>query len=68
MKNQMMILEKHIERAQHIQADILDIAKIWRDDVLTTMNTLREIVDSIENSVDEKYWPMPTYMDLLFGI
>ncbi|MFR1686786.1 MAG: glutamine synthetase III [Massilimicrobiota timonensis] len=68
MKNQMMILEKHIERAQHVQDDIFEIAKIWRDDVLTTMNTLREIVDSIENSVDEKYWPMPTYMDLLFGI
>ena len=68
MKNQMMILEKHIERAKHVQDDIFEIAKIWRDDVLTTMNTLREIVDSIENSVDEKYWPMPTYMDLLFGI
>ena len=53
MKNQMMILE---------------IAKIWRDDVLSTMTILRQIADQIENCVDEKYWPMPTYMDLLFGI
>lgn len=68
MKNQMMILEKHIERAKHVEADVLEMAKIWRDDVLTTMSTLREIVDCIENCVDEKYWPMPTYMDLLFGI
>lgn len=68
MKNQMMILEKHIDRAQHLEADILDIAKIWRDDVLSTMTILRQIVDQIENCVDEKYWPMPTYMDLLFGI
>ena len=43
-------------------------SRLQKYDVLTTMNTLREIVDSIENSVDEKYWPMPTYMDLLFGI
>lgn len=68
MKNQMMILEKHIDRAQHLEADILEIAKIWRDDVLSTMTILRQIVDQIENCVDEKYWPMPTYMDLLFGI
>mgnify|MGYP000125724880 FL=1 len=27
MKNQMMILEKHIDRAQHLEADILEIAK-----------------------------------------
>ena len=68
MKNQMMILEKHIDRAQHLEADILETAKIWRDDVLSTMTILRQIVDQIENCVDEKYWPMPTYMDLLFGI
>lgn len=68
MKNQMMILEKHIDKAQHLEADILEIAKIWRDDVLSTMTILRQIVDQIENCVDEKYWPMPTYMDLLFGI
>lgn len=68
MKNQMMILEKHIDRAQHLEVDILEIAKIWRDDVLSTMTILRQIVDQIENCVDEKYWPMPTYMDLLFGI
>ena len=68
MKNQMMILEKHIDRAQHLEAEILEIAKIWRDDVLSTMTILRQIADQIENCVDEKYWPMPTYMDLLFGI
>ena len=68
MKNQIMILEKHIDRAQHLEADILEIAKIWRDDVLSTMTILRQIADQIENCVDEKYWPMPTYMDLLFGI
>ncbi|OUN32611.1 glutamine synthetase III [Massilimicrobiota sp. An80] len=68
MKNQMMILEKHIDRAQHLEADILEIAKIWRDDVLSTMTILRQFADQIENCVDEKYWPMPTYMDLLFGI
>jgi glutamine synthetase len=32
------------------------------------MNTLRETVDTIETIVDAADWPMPTYVDLLFGI
>ena len=32
------------------------------------MNRLREITDFIETKVAAKYWPMPTYVDLLFGI
>ena len=32
------------------------------------MNELRDIVDTLETKVDEKIWPMPTYIDLLFGI
>ena len=32
------------------------------------MNKLREVVDTLETKVDEKSWPMPTYIDLLFGI
>ena len=32
------------------------------------MLELRTIVDTLESKVDEKYWPMPTYIDLLFGI
>ena len=32
------------------------------------MQSLRETVDTIEESVDAKYWPIPNYVDLLFGI
>ena len=46
----------------------MDQSIIWRDGVFAAMNALRETVDIIETKVDEKYWPMPTYMDLLFGI
>ena len=35
-------------------------------DILDTLDG--NTVDYIEMRVDEKYWPMPTYMDLLFGI
>lgn len=68
MKEKMNELEEAIKKAQASHLDIHEQAIIWRDDVLSLMNTLREIVDNIEVNVDEKYWPMPTYMDLLFGI
>ncbi len=32
------------------------------------MQELRQTVDTIEESVDAEYWPIPTYIDLLFGI
>lgn len=68
MKIRMENLDTEIIRAQVCDADIMDQSIIWRDGVFVAMNALRETVDIIETKVDEKYWPMPTYMDLLFGI
>ena len=41
---------------------------MWRDNVLSSMEELRSVVDKIEAMVDSNIWPMPTYVDLLFGI
>lgn len=68
MKEQMVTLENNIAVAQKCDEDIFTQAVIWRDDVFGTMQALRETVDAIEESVDAKYWPIPTYVDLLFGI
>ncbi|MEG0367645.1 MAG: glutamine synthetase type III, partial [Coprobacillus sp.] len=68
MKIQMDDLDVKILSAQNYDGDVMAHAIIWRDDVFTAMNTLRETVDTIETKVDAKYWPMPTYVDLLFGI
>lgn len=68
MKEQMIVLENNIAAAQKSNEDIFTQAVAWRDDVFKTMQALREVVDAIEESVDAKYWPIPTYVDLLFGI
>ena len=68
MKIQMDDLDVKIMSAQNYDGDCMVHAVIWRDDVFTSMNALREIVDILETKVDAKYWPMPTYVDLLFGI
>lgn len=68
MKDVMGKLEQNIKHAQEVKNDCLLAANMWKDSVLNTMNELRNIVDMLETKVDEKYWPMPTYIDLLFGI
>lgn len=39
-----------------------------RDSVLPAMSQLRVACDEAETSVAEKYWPFPTYGELLFGV
>ncbi|MCM1187072.1 MAG: glutamine synthetase III [Lachnoclostridium sp.] len=39
-----------------------------RDTLLLKMQELRASCDEAETSVSEKYWPFPTYGDLLFGV
>ncbi len=45
-----------------------DIAMYYKDSVLSAMQELRIAADEIETLVGEKYWPYPTYGDLLFGV
>lgn len=68
MRTEMVALENAITNAQEAQGNIKEKALLWRDEVFIAMNRLRVIADIIETKVDEKYWPMPTYVDLLFGI
>ncbi|MDY3079227.1 MAG: glutamine synthetase III [Oscillospiraceae bacterium] len=39
-----------------------------RDRVLTAMNELRLTVDELESCTAEKYWPYPSYGDILFSV
>ena len=60
-------LETEVEKSQSI-LDLKEKALSYRDNVLTSMNSLRKVVDVLELKVDSKVWPLPTYIDLLFGI
>ena len=52
----------------HELSDITSEANYIRDDVLPRMNELRAVADEAEIMTAEKYWPFPTYGDLLFGV
>lgn len=40
----------------------------YHDKVMVAMNALRRPADELEKLVDKKYWPFPTYADLLFEV
>lgn len=46
----------------------LESAFYYRDKVLPVMGELRSAADEIERFVGEKYWPYPTYGELLFSV
>ncbi|MGX8680170.1 MAG: glutamine synthetase III family protein [bacterium] len=69
MYEAMHVLDQTIVKAQHTHAaDIADVAVVWRDEVLTAMSSLRQVTDLLETMVDEASWPIPTYVDLMFGV
>lgn len=43
-------------------------ALYYKDTILPDMKDARGVADELESLVGEKYWPYPTYGDLLFGV
>ncbi len=52
----------------HSIKDVAEEACGYRDLVIPKMNELRAAVDEAELIVAAKYWPFPTYGDLLFSV
>jgi glutamine synthetase len=50
------------------KSELLERAAYFRDTVAVCMSELRAVVDELETLVAAKYWPLPTYGDLLFRI
>ena len=40
----------------------------YRNEVLPLMEKARDIIDKLENNVDKKEWPVPSYGDLLYSV
>ena len=66
MKVETEKLEKAIKKAQENKKDVSVSAAIWQNEVIEAMDNLRTVVDIVETKVASNYWPMPTYVDLLF--
>ena len=60
-------LEKAVVAVGQSDNVITESAAI-RDILLTKMNELRLVCDEAETLTAKKYWPFPTYGELLFGV
>ena len=71
LEDQIMIRSEELQEAVLEVQDIGDIAeesRRIRDTVLGKMGQLRVACDSAETMTAKKYWPFPTYEDLLFSV
>jgi glutamine synthetase len=60
-------LEAELDSAKEV-GDVTARAEYFRDNVIPVMEHLRELCDEAEEVTSTKYWPFPTYGELLFGI
>jgi len=61
------VLENAILETKEDRA-ILAQATFYRDKVFTAISELRLVVDELETLVARKYWPFPTYAELLYSV
>ena len=54
--------------AKDTEGDAIAEASYFRNTVFPAMQELRAVADELETMVGRKYWPFPTYGDLLFSV
>lgn len=60
-------LSADVEKATGF-TDVQEEANYYRNTIFAQMEATRKIADDIEVVVGKKYWPYPTYGDLLFSV
>jgi glutamine synthetase len=61
-------LSAEIESLDAHSCDILERAKIYKENIVSLMNDIRKDADKLETMVDANLWPMPTYGELMFNV
>ena len=60
-------LSDAVVKAQAVEGEE-KMARFYHDEVFGLMQSLRAVADELETIVGEKYWPYPTYDELLFNV
>ncbi len=61
------MLSDAVVKAQAVEGEEKK-ARFYHDEVFGLMQSLRAVADELETIVGEKYWPYPTYDELLFNV
>lgn len=62
---------RKLKEAVNEAASAVDVSSqgvLYRDKVIPVMQSLRGDIDNLETMVDSRYWPIPTYGEMLFGM
>ena len=68
LKEAIKKLENVVNEFDNDLKGVLKRATFSRDEIFVAMNEVRRIADILETKVDASLWPIPTYVDLMFGI
>ena len=60
-------LEDNMAKASEI-GGITELSMFYKDYIIPSMDAVRAPADELETITAKKYWPFPTYGDLLFGV
>ena len=72
IRKHMKDLFRNIEKIEKLLSEkpegALKEAFYYRNKIIPVMDLLRKDADELERITDREYWPMPTYVELLFGV
>lgn len=57
-----LLLETNVEN------DEIALAEFYHDKVFSSMSELRLVADELETLIAKKYWPLPTYAEMLYSV
>lgn len=72
-----LLMEQILDKTETLEDEIMKLKFITdvekesyaiRDSILSKMGELRAVADEAETLTADKYWPFPTYGELLFGV
>lgn len=59
-------LDESRSKVDHRGKDVAGHARVYRDQIKPAMEEVRAAADALELIVDDQYWPIPKYRELLF--
>ena len=68
MDEDIVLLTDKIHRADGMKKDHVSCAAFCAEEILPAMNDLRVVTDRLETMVDNRFWPIPTYCEILFNV
>ncbi len=60
-------LDASLSEASRHKSDVKSYAMYYKEKILDHMNEIREIVDALEANTARRFWPYPTYGDILYA-